>query len=57
MPMNMDNKERTKRRILNLFKTKRRKTIAVIDSATQALDKAKPNQNERNRISKITNEE
>ena len=57
MPTNMDNKERTNRRILNLFKTKRRKTIAAIESANQALDKAKPNQKERNRISRITNEE
>ena len=41
----------------NLFKTKRRKTNAVIDSAIQALDKDKPSQNDRKISNTITNEE
>ena len=41
----------------NLFKTKRRKTNAVIDSAIQALDKDRPSQNDRKISNTITNEE
>ena len=50
-----NDEQRIKVLSLNLFKTKRRKTIAAIDSAIKALDKAKPSQQERKIKRRITN--
>lgn len=57
MPRNKKETESTNRRILKRFKTKRRKTNAVDESAMYALDIVKPSQNDRKRMKRITNEE